>query len=246
MKKYICLAAAALVLGAFTWSVLHERYDHPPLYTILGFQPIEQPDGITCGPTSVLMVLQRYGEDVTLDEVKAQTKTEWFEHNGESIGMTAPDYIPQALSHFGVPAKMKAGNMDRLKHYVSQDRPVIVLLRSSKTTWHYVVAVGYNEDSVMLADPGPGKFKALKNEWFMGAWSFETDMRGKSAVADCALCKGTGEMVSNFGPLSECQLCLGTGKASDVLVTLLHAAEVKPMTMIVPQRDIYDRNIPRK
>jgi predicted double-glycine peptidase len=237
MKKYLALIAAALVLIVFAWSAL-KRYEHPPLHTIEGFEPIEQPDGITCGPTSALMVLHWYGKDVSLDEVKAKTKTEWFEHKGESIGMTSPDYIPEAMKHFGVPAKMMMGNLDSLKYYVSQDRPVIVLLRSSKTTWHYVVVVGYDVGAVLLADPGPGKFKAVTNEWFLGAWSFETDMRGNQVVSDCALCNGTGEIVSNLGPLSECQLCLGTGKASDILVTLLHAAEVKPMTMIVPQRDI--------
>ena len=144
------------MFGVLVFTINSLTYPHPSFYQIEDFNYLLQPDGITCGPTSAAMVLNRYGKDVSIDEVKAETKTQWFKRQDEAIGMTSPEYIPIAMKHFGLPASLKRGYINRLKCYVSQGKPCVVLLRSGEILWHYVVVVGYDENSVFVADPGSG------------------------------------------------------------------------------------------
>lgn len=176
-KAWLTVFVIAM-FGALVWKINTLHFSHPPSHEIEGFKYLVQPDGITCGPTSATMLLNRYGRNVTVQQVKHKTKTQWFTHEGKAIGMTSPEYIPIALNHFGVPAKMRRGYLNRLKHYVSQDRPCIVLLRSGNQYWHYVVVIGYDQNSVLVADPGSGHREQINNEAFVGSWSFNTDMRG--------------------------------------------------------------------
>lgn len=239
MKKILPYIIIFLGLATMTVPWLMENYDYPPSHEIKGFQYVEQPDGITCGPTSALMVLRRYGKDVTLDEVKSQTKTQWFTYHGKPIGMTSPDYVARAMRHFGVPAKMKHGNMGMLKHYVSQNRPVLCLIRSSDTTWHFVAVTGYDVDRIITADPGPGARVEMRASDFEGAWSFKTDMDGVPTTSPCPACKGTGRFFNiDLGPLLVCDVCGGSGRQPDYVASLLKAADVYPYTMIVPGIDI--------
>lgn len=238
-KKVLVLIVSLTTIASIIWA-MNYRFSYPDTYEVKGFEFVEQPDGITCGPTSALMLLRRYGKDVSLEEIKSQTKTKWFEYKGKPIGMTSPDYIAPAMKHFGVGAKSMRGNLDRLKYFVSQNRPPIVLLRSSKQTWHYVVVIGYTEEVIIIADPGPGKRKKLNIQWFMDSWDFTHDMYGRSTKEECGTCGGTGQWIQsiNLGPFSSCEICSGTGKTPDMLVELLRLAEVNTRTMIVPSIDI--------
>jgi len=183
MKKRLTIAVV-LMFGVLVCTIQTLRFPHPESYEIEGVKYLRQPDGITCGPTSATMVLQRYGKDVTLTEVKEKTKTQWFQYEGKSIGMTSPEYIPIALGHFGVSARYRRGYVGRLKHYVSQDRPCIVLLRSGEYTWHYVVVVGYDEKYIYVADPGTGRREKMKVLHFEASWKFEANMRGELLESD--------------------------------------------------------------
>jgi len=181
------------------------RFPYPEKYQIEDFQLLEQPDDITCGPTSAAMVLHIYGIEASIEEVKNETKTEWLEYNDEKIGMTSPEYIAIALSNLGVKADLDRGYIERLKHYVSQGRPCIVLLRSGEYTWHYVVVIGFTAEHVIVADPGSDeKLRPILNSHFEGAWSFETNIRGESLEIDW-------------------------------INTVLRAVEVYPYMMIVPK-----------
>jgi len=252
MKKILILAlgmlAAAAILSIYLfWNIGNHEY---PSSCELDFVFIEQPDQITCGPTSATMLLKSYGIDASLEDVKNKTKTEWFKYDGNSIGMTSPEYIPIALKSYGLSARKTRGSLRKVKSLVSQGKPVIVLLRSGLKTWHYVAVIGYDRmptpdpdeyiELVVVADPGYGARRQMTAEVFMGSWDFSTNMKGKSMEQKCGVCKGTGKWTeSNFGPLSSCEMCSGTGVGTDVLVELLRAAEVYPQTMIVPSRSIH-------
>ena len=43
------------------------------------------------------------------------------------------------------------------------------------------MAVGYDEKTIVVADPGWGMKRTLQNEHFHGTWSFATDMTGVEA-----------------------------------------------------------------
>ena len=234
MKKYVTFAIAAIAIAAIGF-FFFQTETFPESHEITGFPLIEQPDQITCGPTSATMVLQCYGVWVSVDEVKNKTKTQWFKHNGKPIGMTSPEYLPVAMTHFSVKSKMTRGDLNRLKYFVSQNKPVIVLLRSGKQYWHYVVVIGYDKSNVIIADPGWGKRRVLPEEHFLGSWNFTTDMQGNPTASVCPSCKGDGRWTdSQWGPLSICPTCDGSGNIPDVLSGLLKTAEVHPHTMIVP------------
>jgi ABC-type bacteriocin/lantibiotic exporter with double-glycine peptidase domain len=177
VKKRLTIAVV-LMFVVLVYTIKSLVFPYPESHHIADFKYLKQPDGITCGPTSATMVLNRYGKDVTLDEVKAKTKTQWLKYKGKSIGMTSPEYIAVALRHFGVSAKQRRGYVRRLKHYVGRNHPCVVLLRSGEYTWHYVVVIGYDEERIYVADPGSGR-REMKIEHFEGAWKFETNMRGE-------------------------------------------------------------------
>lgn len=234
MKRLIPFLAASLLfwLVAFRLTV---PTDHPPAHDISPFPLIAQPDEITCGPTSATMVLAKYGIDRTVSEVEVKTKTKWFRYKGRDIGMTAPEYVATALTQLGVPSSLKGGGLDELKHYVGLGRPVIVLVRSGEYLWHYFVVVGYDEQDVVIADPAGGRRYNMRADSFLGAWAFDFDLDGNPMGGKCAVCGGTGQWLRlHLGPLSLCEACDGTGRKPDYIRTLLLAAEIRPMTMIVP------------
>ena len=101
-KKFSILGTIFLCLIAYLNYI--PSY-HPPSFQIHAFPLLKQPDHITCGPTSATMLLNYYGCDLTIDEVKKRTKTQWIAYKGESIGMTSPDLILHALNHFNISAK---------------------------------------------------------------------------------------------------------------------------------------------
>jgi hypothetical protein len=235
MNKWVVYTMAVLTIGMFVWWHWPQSYNYPPQYEIEGFRFVEQPDHITCGPTSALMLLRRYGKEVELAEVQSQTKTKWLTYKGEPIGLTSPDYISRAVSYFGVSAHLRHGDLSQLKYLVSQRKPVIVLLRSGKLTWHYVVVIGYTHETIITADPSGGYRDELPVKHFLGAWTFLTDMEGTGVVGDCPACRGTGHWLwFDFGPFSICEVCGGAGKQPDYAGAVVRTAEVYPYTMIIP------------
>jgi predicted double-glycine peptidase len=208
-KKWLGLFGAVLFVMAVIVGSIPEHFDYPPAHAIPNFPTAQQPDSITCGPTSTAMVLRHYGQDVTIEQVKQMTKTHWFGTGGDEVGMTAPDYIVRVLKQHGIRATLKNDNFDELKYEVSQDRPVIVLVRSGKKTWHYMVAIGYTEKQMIFSDPADGQYYNVDNEHFLLAWGHDGNCSGEDYRVD-----------SMFG------------KSSDYMKVLLRATEILPKTYI--------------
>lgn len=238
IKRTLPIAIAIFMMVAFVVKLLSPTA-HPDAYEIKGFEFIPQPDDITCGPTSTLMVLRRYHKNPKFEEVERQTKTKWINYKGTPIGMTSPDFIAVALKRFGVQARMEHATLDRLKHYIFARRPCVALLRSGRTTWHYVAVIGYTEKEIITADPGDGRRNVMPIEHFLGAWKFVTDMDGYPMGKPCPLCGGKGRYFGlHWGPLTVCELCEGSGTQPDYLVEVLRVAEVHPMTITVPKESL--------
>lgn len=231
----LCLLA---MFGVVTRRFMHPT-GHPPQHEIRDFTPILQPDQITCGPTAVLTVLNRYDRTPAFEQVERLCRTRWFTYRGEAVGLTPPEFIKSALAAFGLAAEIEHAALDRLEHLVSRGRPPIVLLRSGPTTWHYVVVVGFSPGWVVVVDPAIGGRHRLTANEFVGAWGFVTDMNGVPVVDPCPVCGGTGRWAPlRFGPLSICEACGGTGSQPDYLGGLVRAADVEPYTLIVPARPV--------
>jgi hypothetical protein len=167
------LSCAIILCLVGVWERRHPDEYHIPFNT-----PLAQPDDITCGPASAAMLLHHYGNKVTVREVEKYTKTKWLTYQGKDIGTTAPDALPVALNHFGLPAQLKFGSPDTLKHYLAQNKPCIVLVRSGEAFWHYVLVVGFTPASFSLADPAEGRVYEMPSDVFVGCWSWAKDMDG--------------------------------------------------------------------
>ncbi len=224
-----------VLLAAILICLINKRkYNHPVVYVPPSdFPYIQQPDSISCGPACATMLLNYYGKDVTFEEVKKATKTEWFKtKDGQSVGMTDPEMLQIALFQFGVPCKVERGDLNKLKYYVSRGKFPIVLIRSSNITWHYIVVFGYDGNNIYFAEPGEGKISSLKNETFLNAWKFSHDTDNIKVGNACPVCQGDGQIfdVPFFG---KCDICAGTGRI-DYMKMAIKTADIYGNTMIVP------------
>lgn len=233
MKYLKHLLPVALVFAAVLMCLSRsfDATDHPDASPPPpDFPLIEQPDDITCGPTSGAMILQHHGKDVTVDQVAEVARTKWFTWNGENIGMTAPDMLAASVKHYGVPCKVMRCRMDNLKHFISTGRYPAVLVRSGNYTWHFVVAIGYDEGKVFVADPSYGGRRDMPNDSFEKSWSFTHDMNGNPCGLTCPVCRGTDRNFQVF----PCRFC-NRGRI-DPVRGLLHSAEVYDHTVVVPDK----------
>ena len=158
------------------------RKDYPLRYMNNFIDFLQQPDDITCGPTSTAMLLRFYSKNVSIEEVKKITKTVWFSYDGKDFGMTAPELIRNALDHYGCNAILSNGFIKDLKRVLSKGKPCIVLVRSGEYSWHYIVVVGYNEEMIFYANPSDGNLSGLSEYEFTRAWNWNGDLSGR----DCS------------------------------------------------------------
>ena len=232
--KWLLLAGLIVWLGYRLWPVPAPSY--PPTYEIPNFPIIAQPDNVTCGPTSITMVLAYYGVNATVDEIATSAKARWYtKKDGSVIGGTTIEYMGVAFSKFKMKSVTKRGaSLDELKSYVSQGIPVIANVRSGAMMWHFVVVVGYDDNNVIIADPGWGERRVIPINHFMGAWEFTQNLEGEDETIRCPVCKGTGSWCYWLGPLAKCDVCAGTGKLPNIMEFLLEMGEAQRRTIIVP------------
>lgn len=229
-----------LLFGAIRLEAWSNKVEYPSKFEIEKFPLHVQPDEITCGPTSLKMVLEHYGKVHSVDEIKKKTKTELFVYQGTKIGGTAPDQMKLGLSHFGVPCNLVHANMDQLRNYISQSKPCIVLVRSGKMLLHWIVAIGYDENNIIVANPSNGERNVLKNDIFENAWKFTHDLRGRDMSIKCPLCSGNGFWAEWMGPFGKCDACGGTGTTIDIFKMFVGLGEAQNYTVIFPKEKPHD------
>ena len=177
MRPWLKLITLTILLSIiYIYGKLEQS--HSKEHTIPFDIKIAQPDQITCGPVSVMMLINHYGnKEVTLNQIKLHTKTVWFNYHGTDFGMTSPNYISVALDKYGIHNRIRRGNLDVLKHYICLNKPCIILVRTGQFLWHYVVVVGYTEEKILIYDTN-GTSYYVDNERFLKFWSWESDMDG--------------------------------------------------------------------
>lgn len=234
-----------MLFAANRLDVWNQTNQYPKKYEVQNFPLYEQPDGITCGPTSLKMLLKHYGKEHSVNEIKKKCKTELLVIQGKKIGGTAPDQIEKALDHFGVPSDLVHADMHKLKKYVSEGRPCVALVRTGKVLWHWVVIIGYDEGNIIMADPGDGKREVVKAKIFDNAWKFTHDLRGRDMSTKCPICNGTGMLTTWLGPFGTCDVCGGDGKTIDIFSAIVGLGEARGYTLIVPKEKPNDLDATR-
>ncbi len=124
-----------------------------------------------CGPAAVAMVMQYWArEQPGLDVTPA-----------ERINQTLPSFSKKGLAgrklqlyleEHGFDAYVFNGELDDLRQHLLKGRPVIVCLgpKGPREPLHYTVAVGIDEQAVLLNDPARGKLVREDRERFRTAW----------------------------------------------------------------------------
>lgn len=202
--------------------------EYPSTYQLKDFTKLQkQPDEFTCGPSCASMVLSFYGTDKSCEELQPFVLSKTI-IAGNKIGFSLPKSVSKGLSHFGIKNKVLRGNISELKYSISNNKPVITLLRSATDLWHYVVVIGYTQNDICIADPHDGMKQWILLENFENSWAFKKDMDGEPVGTLCWLCKGYKYFL--YFP---CDMCFGTGYI-DTYRTAIRSAGIYSNTMIVP------------
>lgn len=108
-----------------------------------------------CGPTSVAMILNYYGENLTSDQVFAKT--------GAGSGLISFSQLKAAIAAFGYSYEVLTNcTPEKLKSYIDQDMPVVALVHYGSLTstqdksfkgGHFFTVVGYRDDCYFVNDP---------------------------------------------------------------------------------------------
>ncbi len=152
-----------------------KTYAIPDEYRISGVPFVEQEKN-WCGPASLTMVLNYWGDPINQDEIGSAVDPE---HEGthfqalisflESRGYSTYDFDRHSLEY-------RSSVMDELKTWVSHDYPVVVSQWTyfSGKSGHYRVVVGYDAESVFVKDPNSGSI-AFSTEYFLQLWEMNSE-----------------------------------------------------------------------
>lgn len=118
-----------------------------------------------CGPASLAGVLNYWGLHITPDDIAKEIFSE------SAKGTLTIDIVLYAQMK-GLNATQYKGNMDDLKKNIDSNYPIIVLVDYGISLYqanHFMVAVGYNENGVIV-NSGRNKHKFISEKEFMKAW----------------------------------------------------------------------------
>lgn len=107
-----------------------------------------------CGPTSIAMILNYYGENLTTNQV--------FEKTGAGQGLISWPQLQKAITALGYKSTLeRGGSLNRLKQLIDSNTPVIILVHygslnstqdKSFKGGHFFTVVGYNADGFFVND----------------------------------------------------------------------------------------------
>lgn len=109
---------------------------------------ITSPRNYDCAPTCLLMLLNYYGKEATLEELSEECQV-------SLIGCTAKNVKTTGIAH-GL--DIRAYNMDA-EEVIRQDRPSIIWWKRN----HFCICCGVDEnDNVVVVDPDKGRYRMSK------------------------------------------------------------------------------------
>jgi hypothetical protein len=202
--------------------------DDGQLLLLKDFPLLRQPDAISCGPTCCSMLLKYYGLRADIADVKDTAGTRLFKFGDEEVGFTWPSHVRKALMEHGLEAELvRESSLGEVAELVGENRPPILLVRSSARTWHYVVVTGRRgKNRFRVADP-LGREYWLDADTLDQAWTFDGDLRGKAiAGGECQICRGNGRV----GFVS-CLVCGGDGELPDIRRQVVESNLIERVTI---------------
>lgn len=130
---------------------LHFHFDikcKKPHFVITRENRIDYQDGYKCSAFSSAYVMRHCGMEAKGNEL--------YEIMPDRMkdGYVYPKGIQKLLPQYGIHTEYCAGSITALKNAVSEDNPVIVMIRirPDKNWLHYVPVVGYDEENIFVAE----------------------------------------------------------------------------------------------
>lgn len=115
---------------------------------------------------------------------------------GEVDEIITPEVVRVILSKNGLDSEVVYGNIRDLKRFISDGRPVIVLMRFGDFCWKYCIVFGYDEENIYLGNCN-GLPKTLSLRDFENCWGFSHDYFGRK----CLDCKGPSDKFTMIVPV---------------------------------------------
>jgi len=152
-----------------------KTYAIPDEYRISGVSFVKQEKN-WCGPTSLTMVLNYWGDPVNQSEVGSTVDPEHYGTGSLDLisFLELRGYIVYEFDRDSLEYRSSA--MDELKIWVSHDYPIVVSQWTyfSGKSGHYRVVVGYDAQSIFVKDPNSGSI-AFSIETFLELWEMNNE-----------------------------------------------------------------------
>ena len=131
----------------------------------------EQKTDYTCGPACLKMVFEHLGQKTTKRELAAFMNT-------TSEAGTHTDEMPRAARAHGLSAFTKKGaSVEDIKDFIRRGIPVIVdYVEPEAEDRHFAVAIGFDDETLVLNDPWHGEGFRLQIGEFERRWA---DLRNR-------------------------------------------------------------------
>ena len=156
-------------------------------FKLLEFPENRQTYNYDCGANSLLSVLQYYGCDFLEDEIIERS------HTTEEDGISNED-LCKAIESYGLKFEARDNmTIDEVKRHIDDLHPVILDIQAypenpeddvalSVDDGHYVVAIGYNGDTIIFEDPSSSNRTSLESSELIRRWHDEGVCRWGAAI----------------------------------------------------------------
>lgn len=150
---------------------------------MINIPDVLQNDDYSCGIYSVQSIMSYYGEDWLQPELAQEM------HVSQEYGTQIKE-ITSFFKRQGLKVYTGEFTIQKLKHCINLGIPVILLIQAwdfsiEKDKWmneeygHYVIAIGYSDDSIIFEDPAMYGRDYLKFDELEARWHVEGDTEGQ-------------------------------------------------------------------
>ncbi len=158
-----------------------------------------------CGGAAAAMVF-RYWGDRHADAQQFATLVD------RRAGGIAESVLVADVIRRGWDADRFSGSIERLRQEIARGRPVTLLIQDRPRRYHFVVAIGVDDDTVILHDPARGPARRLTHSALLRAWQptglWSLVISPAATTPVCSSCRDIAPPETDARPPTECDRLL--------------------------------------